>query len=541
MTIRLPVILLLFGLSGTLFPALGQRVQQEEAEDYFKKWLEEDVRYIITDEEREIFRKLSNPEERESFIEQFWYRRDPDPRTADNEFKEEHYRRIAYANERFRSGVAGWRTDRGRIYIIHGPPTEIVAYPSGGRYQRKAHEGGGSTAVYPFEVWRYRNLEGIGSDIELEFVDPTWAGQYRLTMDPDEKDALMRVPGAGLTLAEELGRAQKSQRPFFQPGMRERYPQMYLRSIDSPFARYERLAQVQSAQPLKYADLKQVVEVDVSFNQLSFQVREDYFGLNQRQSLIPVTLEIANRQLTFEDHAGMRRARLAVYGIVTSITNRIVTEFDEDLVLTYRPEEMGQVLVTRSSYQRMLLLERGVRYRLDLVVKDLVGGSVGVIRRGLAPPAEAMDELQSSSVILSDLIVPMDSSPLEQMFVLGDIKVRPKVDNQFSASENLGVYLQLYGLELDQSTQSPALETHYRIRRDGDTVFEVSGGSLEGVRLYNDRRAALIKILPTRDLEPGNYQLDLTITDLVGKRSINRTEQFQLMAAGPTPSSSGGR
>jgi GWxTD domain-containing protein len=539
MKIRFLLLLLLAaGLNG---PGLAQDVRQEESEDYFRKWLEEDVRYIITDEEREIFRKLTTPEERENFIEQFWYRRDPDPRTAQNEFKEEHYRRIAYANERFGSGVAGWRTDRGRIYIIHGPPTEIIAYPSGGQYQRKPHEGGGSTAVYPFEIWRYRYLEGIGSDVELEFVDPTWAGQYRLTMDPDEKDALMRVPGAGLTLAEQLGRADKSQRPFFQPGMRERYPQMYLRSIDSPFARYERLAQVQSAQPLKYADLKQVVEVDISFNQLAFQVREDYFSLSSTQVLVPVTLEIENRQLSFEDKDGLKRARLAVYGVVTSITNRIVNEFDEDLVLTYRPEEMGPVLTSRSAYQRVLLLERGPRYRLDLVVKDLVSGSVGVVRRGIAPPADQPDQLQASSVILSDLIVPLDSAPIDQMFVLGDVKVRPRVGNAFSSADAIGVYLQLYGLELDQATQSPSLETQYRIRRGDRAVLEVTGGSLEGVRLYNDRRAALVKILPIRDLEPGNYQLDLTVKDLVGKKSVSRTERFEILAAGQASMGSGGR
>ena len=112
-----------------------RKLEKELATPY-KKWLEEEVPYIISDEERTAFLQLQTNEEREQFIEAFWQRRDPTPDTVENEFKEEHYRRIAYANERFASGIPGWRTDRGRIYIIWGPPDEIEAHPTGGMYDR---------------------------------------------------------------------------------------------------------------------------------------------------------------------------------------------------------------------------------------------------------------------------------------------------------------------------------------------------------------------------------------------------------------------
>ena len=156
-----------------------QRKKQEEKlrkelETPYKKWLNEDVVYIITDEERRPPSSgCSTDEEREQFIEQFWLRRDPTPDTEENEFKEEHYRRIAYANEHYASGIPGWKTDRGRIYIIYGPPDEIESHPSGGTYERPYEEGGGTTSTYPFEQWRYRYIEGIGSNIMIEFVDPT--------------------------------------------------------------------------------------------------------------------------------------------------------------------------------------------------------------------------------------------------------------------------------------------------------------------------------------------------------------------------------
>ncbi len=128
-----------------------KRFKQEVSGSY-KKWLDEDVRWIITDEERSAFKQLSNDEERDQFIEAFWQRRDPTPDTIENEFKEEHYRRIAYANEHFPAGIPGWKTDRGRMYIMYGPADEIESHPSGGTYDRPMEEGGGTTSTYPFET-----------------------------------------------------------------------------------------------------------------------------------------------------------------------------------------------------------------------------------------------------------------------------------------------------------------------------------------------------------------------------------------------------
>src|SRR5579871_4360537 len=163
------------------------RKLEKELDTPYKKWLQEEVPYIITDEERSAFLRLQTNEEREQFIEAFWQRRDPTPDTVENEFKEEHYRRIAYANERFSSGIPGWRTDRGRMYIMYGPPDQIEDHSSGGSYQRPIEEGGGETSTYPFQQWRYRYIEGIGNDVNIEFVDPTMTGEYRMTMDPTEK------------------------------------------------------------------------------------------------------------------------------------------------------------------------------------------------------------------------------------------------------------------------------------------------------------------------------------------------------------------
>src|SRR5436309_2939680 len=178
----------------------------------YKKWLDEDVRWIITDEEQKAFKLLSNDEERDQFIEAFWQRRDPTPDTIENEFKEEHYRRMAYANEHFAAGIPGWKTDRGRIYVMYGPADEVESHPSGGSYERPMEEGGGSTSTYPFEDWRYRYLEGIGQEVIIELVDTCMCGDYHMTMDRSEKDALLYTPNTGLTMYEQMGMASKASR-----------------------------------------------------------------------------------------------------------------------------------------------------------------------------------------------------------------------------------------------------------------------------------------------------------------------------------------
>lgn len=142
----------------------------------YQKWLDEEVVYFISADERRAFMRLTTDDERQQFITQFWLRRDPTPGTEENEMKEEHYRRIAFANDHFSAGIPGWKTDRGAIYMKYGPPDGLDTH-------------GATSTTYPYETWTYRYIEGIGRDVELEFVDPTRTGRYHLTKDPSEKEA----------------------------------------------------------------------------------------------------------------------------------------------------------------------------------------------------------------------------------------------------------------------------------------------------------------------------------------------------------------
>src|SRR5580698_5272902 len=291
---------------------------KKELETPYKRWLNEEVGYIITDEERKVFKTLQTDDERQTFIESFWLRRDPTPDTEENEFREEHYRRIAYANDRFASGIPGWKTDRGRIYIEYGAPDEIDSHPSGGTYERPYEEGGGSTSTYPFEQWRYRYIEGIGTNIILEFVDTTMSGEYRLTMDPSEKDALTYVPGAGLTMAEQLGLSDKTARFNRTDGTHMGTP-LSGNNQDAPasynqFDRLNQFAKLQQPPPVKFKDLEAAISSRITYNVLPMQVRTDYVRVTESSVMANITLQFENRDLEFKLKDGVQKANVNLLG-----------------------------------------------------------------------------------------------------------------------------------------------------------------------------------------------------------------------------------
>src|SRR5690348_7716079 len=277
----------------------------KELDATYRQWLNEDVVYIISPEERNAFLQLDTNEEREQFIEQFWLRRSSNPDLPDNDFKEEHYRRIAYANEHYASGIPGWKTDRGRLYIMWGPPDETDSHPMGGTYDRPMEEGGGSTTTYPWEKWRYRYLEGIGENVELEFVDPSGSGEYHLTMDPSEKDALLHVPGAGLSLLESMGMASKTDRFTRSDGMTLPTSMGGTPASMNEFNRLELYAKVQQAPPVKFKDLESLVTSRVVRDQVHFTWRTDFLKVTNDTVLVPITIQVSNGQLSFQAKDGI--------------------------------------------------------------------------------------------------------------------------------------------------------------------------------------------------------------------------------------------
>ncbi|MGA9886486.1 MAG: GWxTD domain-containing protein, partial [Candidatus Acidiferrales bacterium] len=511
-----------------------------ELDSQYKKWLNEDVVYIISPEERSAFLHLQTNEEREQFIEAFWQRRNPDPDSAENTFKEEHYRRIAYTNEHFSSGIPGWKTDRGRIYIMWGPPDEIQSHPSGGSYDRPAEEGGGETSTYPFEDWRYRYLEGIGENVELEFVDPTMSGEYHLTMDPSEKDALLYVPGAGLTQMESMGLSSKTARFNNTDGTHMAAPVGGMTpETMQEFSRLDLYAKIQQAPPVKFKDLEAYSTSRLVRDQIKFEYRTDFLRITSDTVLVPITIQIPTRQLSFQEKNGVDSASVNLFGRVTSLSGRIVNTFEDTVRRDVPAALLQQSLGTASIYQKAIPLTPGL-YRLDIVLKDINNGNVGVVNTRLAVPRFEDDSLSSSTLILADEILRVSSKDIGLgQFVLGDVKVRPRIDAIFTANDRMGVFLQVYNLKVDDKTHKPDATVQYRVTKDKDTnpvlKFDLGDDKLP----QHGQELTLENVITLGSLSPGKYKLEVAVTDNLAKKTITPMSEFTVRAAGSSPQPQG--
>ena len=505
---------------------------RKELRGPFKRWLDEDVRYIITPEERKAFVQMATDEERENFIESFWMRRDPTPDSMENEYKEEHYRRIAYANDRYASGIPGWRTDRGRIYIAYGPPDEIESHPSGGQYQRPYEEGGGFTSTYPFEIWRYRWIEGIGSDILLEFVDPTMTGEYRLTMDPSEKDALLHVPGAGLTLSEQMGLTTKADRFRRTDGTRMGTPIGGAQSIRyNQFERLQLYANIFKPPAVKFKDLEAIVNSTIDYDTLAYEVDIHYVRVTNSSVLSGITVLLRNEDLMFKEEDGLHKAVANIFGRITTMTRRVQSTFEETVSIQTTAERMHQEVGRSSVYNKSVPLAPGM-YRLELVVKDLVGETMGTYRTAMRVPEYDDEALAASSLIIADKIerVPVRSLGTGQ-FVIGSSKVRPRIDEAFKRNEKMGIYMQIYNLGQSEETSRPIGNVTYQIARL-DTPDELLLNFTEDVskiRGASARQVVIEKLLPLQSLEPGEYRLSLVVEDNIKNESLEPTTTFKVL------------
>lgn len=505
-----------------------KQVLKELATPY-KKWLSEDVAYIITDSERKAFLGLQTNEERENFIEQFWQRRNPDPDSVDNSYKEEHYRRIAYANEHFASGFAGWRSDRGRIYIMYGKPDDLESHTQGESWERPLDQGGGETSTYAYEDWTYHYIEGIGENVELEFVDTTGTGEFHLTTDPSEKDALLYVPGAGLTLAEQEGLSCKSAR-FLNSDGSHMAPSVYGArgsSLDE-FNRLELEAKIWQPPTVKFKDLEEVVSSRIVRDQIKFDYRFDFMRVAGDTVLVPITLQIPNNQLSFQSKDGVHTATLNLFARITTLSGRTVQTF-EDTVRRDFPDSLLQAsLKTSSIYQKALPLRSGL-YRLDVVLKDTTSNNVGVINTRLAVPPFDDDELQASTLILADEIAPVAAKDIGiGMFVIGSTKVRPKLDQSFGANQSVGLYFQVYNLKINQETHKNNATVDIQIFQGDKSVKHVTQTSEQ--LHQSGEQLTVQESIPAQTLPPGNYRIEIKTTDALANQSISRSAEFKVTA-----------
>jgi len=520
-------------------PTEKQKKQQKrslniELSKTYKKWLNEDVAYIISDQERAAFKQLSNDEERDNFIEAFWQRRDPTPDTEENEYKEEHYRRIAYANEHFAAGIPGWKSDRGRMYIMYGPADEIDSHPSGGSYERPMEEGGGETSTFPFETWRYRYIEGIGQEVIIEFVDTCMCGDYHMTLDRSEKDALKYTPNAGLTLYEQMGMSSKASR-FSGGGLEQLGAGPMSSDLQTKeFDRLEQYAKLQAPPPVKFKDLEEIVNTKLITNLMPFDVRTDFVKVTGDTVLVPITIQMKYRDITFANKDGVQRGTVNIFGRVTTLTGRVVQTFEDPAQVDVPAELLPRMAENSSVYWKALPLRPG-RYKIEIAVKDVNGDRKGVWSRGIVVPEYADDKLSTSSLIVADV---MEAVPTKDVstgaFVIGLNKVRPRVAPadgkpalfKRSKDQKVNFWMQVYNLGMDEKTHKPSATFEFDIVNIATNKPVVQKMESTATMGNVGEQVTLQKSIASANLQPGTYRIEIKVNDNVSKQTIDPSATF---------------
>ena len=524
----------------------AQRAVRQELKGAYKSWLEQDVTYIISDEERKAFRTLSNDEERDAFIENFWLRRNPNQDSPENEFREEHYRRIAYANEHFAAGKPGWKTDRGRIYISWGKPDSIDSHPSGGSYERPMEEGGGNTSTFPFETWHYRYLEGLGENIDLEFVDTCQCGDYHFTIDRSEKDALLHVPGAGATMYEQMGKGTKADR--FKGGIESLGTGPESQGQQSKqFDRIELAAKIFAPPPVKFTDLDAFISEHklLSGPVFPFDVRTDFVKVTESTVLVPITIQMRNRDITFLTKDNVAKGVVNILGKVTTLTHKTVQTFEDTVEVTQPAELLEKSLDHQSVYWKALPLLPGL-YRLDIAVKDVNNKDhMGYYGRSLEVPTYHDEKLGTSSLILADQMNTVDSHSIGSgNFVIGNTFIRPRVSSstpsnpnppaKFRRNQQFNFWMQVYNLTIDEATKSSQATVTYQIVKTRaatastpatDTVILEKQMDSKELGAHSDQMT-VEKTLPIAGLEPGKYKVTIKVNDGISKQEIAQSAPF---------------
>ena len=499
-------------------PEQKPRNTKPEANKAYVDWIE-DVALIMTTAEQAAWNKLQTYDEREKFIAIFWDRRDPDPDTQENEYKDEFCERVAYADEHFSSGKPGRMTDRGRIYIKYGKPDGIESHPAGGQYERPAYEGGGSTSTYPFEKWFYRNIPNVASGVDIEFVDPTGSGEYRLARNPDEKDALLHVPGAGKTLSETVGFETRADRISGGFGRVN-----YQRQQDSPFEVANLLARLDEPPAIKRNSFDTLVPTpNIDENPLNFETQFNYFRQTDAAVMAALTIQTDNRELVFKDSGGLQTARLNIFGRITSVAGRRIGEFEDPVVTTATAEELAGLKTRKSAYAKAVILKPG-RYRVDLIVRDIESGATGIQHIGFNVPEFPADKLSASSLVLAAKLESMEGRPAASQFVIGTTKVIPNLAGVFTRNQPLGVYLQVYNAAIDQTTLRPSVDVEYVLLGGGKELNK----QVEDWRDINasGQRLTLTRLIDIRQLVPGEYQIQVRIHDQITGQTLSPSARF---------------
>ena len=449
--------------------------QKEPLSEYSRQWLEEVVPYIITPAEKEVFINLPTEAERGRFIENFWKKRDPNPETPENEFKIEYYKRIALANKFFGSGgIAGWRTDRGKIYILLGPPNEI---------QRDFSSQGSSLYGFhgPKEVWNYWGLSNprLPYNLEFVFVDKLGTGNYVLEQS-------LKLGEAGAT-------------HFDIDSMHSQFNSMEVISeaLRNPFEGLDRL--------------KGIITTQVTYDRIPIDFLAFYFKGEEKQTFIPLSVKIPYSSMSSKEIEDGLYFNFTLVVNVSDEMGRVVYERSKEFNFKHGLSEVKEFEGKTFEVQTSLKLEPG-DYKLHLLVLDNFSGKIGTIHEELKVPEFRSEGLSLSEIILShQREVEIEREPQEE------------ISQKFRSGEEMNVYFEVYNLTLEPLTGKNDFNLKYAFLQGGKILAEVTSPKQEP---RSERDCRIQTSFRLKNFKPGEYTLRVILYDLSSGKEVSKEVSF---------------
>ncbi len=569
---------LALGFSGSAFrqdPAAQEKKETEKEKDKpapkmskkYEKWLNEEVVYLISENERDVFKALKTDEHREGFIKTFWKRRDPTPDTPVNEFREEHYRRITFADRNYFEGKAGWRSDRGRVYIMFGPPDFFETNPGGGRGFLLGVNA--PSAEFPAEIWTYREIPGLKERVgrvDFTFINHYGAGSWQLASNPALANALRNVslPARyagyndmplqdGHQTTAVTSAAVGAQQ--FAPSAIEQLQIM----AELTKSRGEVLEELERSERLRR--LRGIVESKASLTGLSFHTRESYLAGNEGMTTIPISLEVAAKDL------GFRRVEDRYQGMVNfyiEVKNDRGTAYQasDRLEMNLKEESYRRRFADFYQYKQRLNLKPG-KYFLHLVVWDEYDGNVGYVDRWIEVPAFPPQDLSLSDIILArdirkvenktqELAMDVQNIPalkaLEKTnlkvpdkismansrggpFLFGNMDVNPNTMSEYAQDSDLLFFYQINNPTYDEASGTARVRVENQIWK-GNTLVAVIDDLPEVQIPIAQKSAGALNSSGKHslaDLAPGSYTLRARVEDLFSRKTAEKRVDFKIV------------
>jgi 5-hydroxyisourate hydrolase-like protein (transthyretin family) len=395
-------------------------------------------------------------------------------------------------------------------------------------------EGGGETSTFPFEDWRYRYLEGIGQEVIIEFVDTCMCGDYHMTLDRSEKDALKYTPNAGLTLYEQMGMSSKADR-FSGGGLEQLGAGPMSSSLQTKeFDRLEQFAKLQAPPPVKFKDLEEIVNTKLITNLMPFDVRSDFVKVTGDTVLVPITIQMKYRDITFANKDGVQRGTVNIFGRVSTLTGRVVQTFEDTAQVDVPAELLPRTAENSSVYWKALPLRPG-RYKIEIAVKDVNGDRKGLWSRGIVVPEYSDDKLATSSLIVADQ---MEAVPTKDVstgnFVIGVTKVRPRVAPadgkpalfKRNKDQKVNFWMQVYNLGVDEKTHKPSATFEFDIVNIATNKPVVQKTESTDTMGNVGEQVTLQKSIASANLQPGVYRIEIKVNDNISKQTIDPSATF---------------